>query len=76
MWSSSSLLAEMLAATPVRQHLTGAFAVEIGAGTAVCGLAAAVRGSRVVVTDSSDQALELVMKSAELNGVAERVACR
>ena len=36
--------------------MMGASAVEIGAGTAVCGLTAAVAGgARVVVTDSSEQ---------------------
>ena len=66
-----------MSTTAVCQHLAGASAVEIGAGTAVCGLTAAVAGgARVVVTDSSDQALELVARSAQLNGVAESVACR
>ena len=77
MWSSSSLLAEMLIADGVREHLADASAVEIGAGTAVCALTAAVRGgAKVMVTDSSDHALDLVKSSAGLNGVEASIDCR
>mmetsp|Transcript_68224 Transcript_68224/g.189296 ORF Transcript_68224/g.189296 Transcript_68224/m.189296 type:complete len:103 (+) Transcript_68224:586-894(+) len=77
MWSSSSLLAEILIADGVREHLSDVSAIEIGAGMAVCALTAAVRGgAKIMVTDSSDHALDLVKGSARLNGVADSLSCR
>mmetsp|Transcript_24752 Transcript_24752/g.57183 ORF Transcript_24752/g.57183 Transcript_24752/m.57183 type:complete len:271 (-) Transcript_24752:128-940(-) len=76
MWSSSSLLAEILIADGVREHLSDVSAIEIGAGMAVCALTAAVRGgAKIMVTDSSDHALDLVKGSARLNGVADSLSC-
>jgi predicted nicotinamide N-methyase len=70
-WSTSRVLAELIICPGVANHFASATSIEIGAGTALCGLCAALQGSAVLVTDSSTLALELVRENAELNGLAE-----
>jgi predicted nicotinamide N-methyase len=69
MWSTSRILAEMLSSKDVSSHLLNVNVLEIGAGTAVCGMIAAHHGANVKVTDSSEQSLTLASRSASLNGL-------
>lgn len=71
MWSSSTILAEMLCTPRLAALLPGVRTLEIGAGTAVCGLTAALQGAQVLVTDCSNEAMELARRSAERNGVTQ-----
>lgn len=72
-WSTSRVLSEMMASEPVKVLLSGAHVIEVGAGTALCGLTAALQGAFVTVTDSSDMSLDLVSESAALNEVSSHV---
>merc|ERR1712070_1329822 len=68
-WCTSRILAELLLSRAVHMHLESAAVIELGAGTALCGLCAALKGAKVVVTDSSAMALELALENAALNGL-------
>lgn len=50
-------------------------AIELGCGLGLPGLAAAAAGMSVLETDAEPEALELVRRSAEASGLADRVAC-
>ena len=41
--------------------------IELGAGSALCGLVAAKKGANVVVTDVADEALALAYQNAKGN---------
>jgi predicted nicotinamide N-methyase len=73
-WSTSRILAEMLAGQSSRGHLRGLETIEIGCGSALVGLVCARYGGNVLLTDSSEQALALVEQSAVLNKVEVRCA--
>ena len=74
-WSTSRLLAELILSPCVSPYIKGSSVVEIGAGMALCGLAAALSGGRVLVTDSSNSALELVLQNASLNNLSISQLC-
>eukprot|EP00613_Pedinella_sp_CCMP2098_P019800 CAMPEP_0171691712 /NCGR_PEP_ID=MMETSP0991-20121206/5685_1 /TAXON_ID=483369 /ORGANISM="non described non described, Strain CCMP2098" /LENGTH=329 /DNA_ID=CAMNT_0012279959 /DNA_START=102 /DNA_END=1091 /DNA_ORIENTATION=- len=76
LWSTSRVLSDMLSSKSTSELLTGVKIIEIGAGTALCGMAAAVQGAFVTITDTSDMSIELVSQSAALNGVSSHVDTR
>ncbi|MBI5497805.1 MAG: methyltransferase domain-containing protein [Deltaproteobacteria bacterium] len=69
-WPSARVLAEALLAGP---PLDGVSAVELGCGTGMVGVAAAVRGAQVTLTDLQEGALELARRNAQACGTGARV---
>jgi predicted nicotinamide N-methyase len=65
LWRSGVALANEVAAADLSGHRV----VELGCGLAAPSLAAARAGAAVTATDSDSDALELVDRNAELNGV-------
>lgn len=65
LWRSGVTLAREVAAMP----LAGRKIVELGCGLGAPSLAAAAGGASVLATDGNPDALELVRRSAQLNGV-------
>ena len=65
LWRSGVALARELDGEPLR----GRRVVELGCGLALPSIAAARAGASVLATDASDEALELVARNAEENGV-------
>ena len=62
------LLAEHIAAMP------GATAIEIGTGSGILAIVAALQGAaRVLVVDTNPAAIEAAIANAELNGVGDRI---
>ena len=56
------------------RELTGLRVVELGCGLGLPALAAAMRGAEVLATDWAEEAIELLRRNAERNGVFLRVA--
>jgi predicted nicotinamide N-methyase len=65
LWRSGVALAEELDGA----GLDGLRVVELGCGLGVPSIAAARAGARVLATDESEEALELLRRNARLNGV-------
>jgi predicted nicotinamide N-methyase len=65
LWRSGVALAQELEG----ESLAGLRVVELGCGLGVPSLAAARRGASVLATDADPEALELLERNAELNGV-------
>jgi predicted nicotinamide N-methyase len=66
LWPSGQALARRVAV----RALHGARTLELGCGLGLPSLAAAIAGGRVVATDWSPQAVELLRGNAERNGIA------
>jgi predicted nicotinamide N-methyase len=66
LWPSGVALARRVAARALR----GARVLELGCGLGLPSLAAALAGGRVLATDWSPQAIELLERNAERNGAA------
>jgi predicted nicotinamide N-methyase len=56
------------------RELSGLRVVELGCGLGLPALAAAMRGAEVLATDWAEDAIELLRRNAERNGVFLRVA--
>jgi predicted nicotinamide N-methyase len=69
LWPSGLALARAVAALDLR----GARVLELGAGLGLPSLAAALRGADVLATDWADDAVELLRRNAERNGIVLRV---
>jgi predicted nicotinamide N-methyase len=70
LWRSGVALAEKLDGA----ELDGLRVVELGCGLGVPSIAAARAGARVLATDESEDALELLRRNARLNGVEVETA--
>jgi predicted nicotinamide N-methyase len=70
-WPAAVALGRRLIASDLR----GLRAVELGAGVALAGLAAAHAGADVLVTDYEPAALDFARQNAELNGLRISTAC-
>jgi predicted nicotinamide N-methyase len=70
LWPSGLGLARHVAGL----ELSGRRVVELGCGLGLPSLAAALRGADVLATDWADDAIELLRRNAERNGVTLRVA--
>ena len=70
LWPSGLALAKRLAG----RALHGARTLELGCGLALPSLAAALAGGRVLATDWSPQAIELLRENAERNGAVIETA--
>jgi predicted nicotinamide N-methyase len=70
LWRSGVALAHELAGAP----LAGLRVVELGCGLGAPGIAAARAGAEVLATDESEEALALVTRNAEANGVRVETA--
>ena len=70
LWPSGLALAQAVAALDLR----GARVLELGAGLGLPSLAAALGGADVLATDWADDAVELLRRNAERNGIALRAA--
>jgi predicted nicotinamide N-methyase len=71
LWPSGQALARRVAV----RALHGARTLELGCGLGLPSLAAAIAGGRVVATDWSPQAVELLRGNAARNGIAIDVEC-
>src|SRR5207244_8251986 len=69
LWPSGVALAEHVAAL----DLTDRRVLELGAGLGLPSLAAALRGADVLATDWAEEAIELLHRNAERNGVFIRL---
>lgn len=72
-WEASVMMANLMASM---KPVPGARVLELGAGLAVPGIAAAVYGHEVTVTDYEDEILDFVKVSAAVNGCEDRITCR
>jgi predicted nicotinamide N-methyase len=70
LWPSGLALARHVAARDLR----GLRVLELGCGLALPALAAALRGADVLATDWAEDAIELLRRNAERNGLFLRVA--
>ena len=70
LWPSGVALARHVAT----RELSGQRVVELGCGLGLPALAASMRGAEVLATDWSEDAIELLQRNAERNGVFLRVA--
>jgi predicted nicotinamide N-methyase len=70
LWPSGLALARQVAA----RKLAGLRVLELGCGLGLPSLAAALRGADVLATDWAEDAIELLQRNAERNGVFLRVA--
>ncbi|HEY3577203.1 MAG TPA: methyltransferase domain-containing protein [Gaiellaceae bacterium] len=70
LWPSGLALARHVAG----RELRGLRVLELGCGLGLPALTAALRGADVLATDWADEAIELLRRNAELNGVFLRVA--
>ena len=70
LWPSGLVLARHVAGL----ELAGRRVLELGCGLALPSLAAAMRGAEVLATDWAEDAIELLRRNAERNGVFLRVA--
>jgi predicted nicotinamide N-methyase len=70
LWPSGLALARRVAGL----DLEGRTVLELGCGLGLPALAAALRGAQVLATDWADEAIELLQKNAERNGVFLRAA--
>ncbi|HEU5245278.1 MAG TPA: methyltransferase domain-containing protein [Gaiellaceae bacterium] len=70
LWPSGLALARHVAA----RELRGLRVLELGCGLGLPALAAALRGADVLATDWAEDAIELLQRNAERNGVFLRVA--
>lgn len=68
-WPASMLLAHVAASLPADEETT---VLEIGAGVGICGLVAAARGLRAVITDISPDALLFSRINVLQNGLQDR----
>ncbi|CAE7658182.1 unnamed protein product [Symbiodinium pilosum] len=66
LYDCAALLARRLCEEP---SLLGSKVVELGCGTGCAGLAAAALGAKVVLTDRSERALQVVQRSAKESGL-------
>jgi predicted nicotinamide N-methyase len=66
LWPSAGVLAQALLARP---DLRGLEVLELGCGLGTSGLAAAAGGARVTATDWAPDALDLLRRNAERNGL-------
>src|SRR3954470_8664267 len=71
LWPSGVALARQVAPRALR----GARVVELGCGLGLPSLAVALGGGRVLATDWSAGALDLLRENAERNGAALELAC-
>jgi predicted nicotinamide N-methyase len=71
LWPAALALAEALPA-----DLAGVRVVELGCGLGVPSLVAAARGAEVTATDWAEEAVELLRRNAELNGLRLRAEAR
>ena len=67
-WPASIVLADYMAALPVED---GKKTLEIGAGVGIAGIAAAVFGHDVVISECDPNALEFAGANVHLNGLAD-----
>ena len=72
LWPSGVALARRVAVRSLR----GARVLELGCGLGLPSLAAALAGGRVLATDWSPQAIELLEENAERNGAALETGAR
>jgi predicted nicotinamide N-methyase len=72
-WEASVMMANLMASL---RPVPGARVLELGAGLAVPGIAAAAHGHDVTVTDYEDYILDFVRVSASVNGCGARVTCK
>jgi predicted nicotinamide N-methyase len=70
LWPSGLALARYVAGLDV----AGMKVLELGCGLGLPALAAALRGAAVLATDWADEAIELLQRNAERNGVFLRAA--
>jgi predicted nicotinamide N-methyase len=70
LWPSGVALASHVSGV----ELGGLRVLELGCGLGLPSLAAAVRGAHVLATDWSDDAIELLRRNGERNGVSVRLA--
>jgi predicted nicotinamide N-methyase len=70
LWPSGLALARHVAT----RELAGLRVLELGCGLGLPSLAAALRGGEVLATDWAEDAIELLRKNAERNGLLLRVA--
>jgi predicted nicotinamide N-methyase len=70
LWPSGLALARHVAGL----ELAGSRVLELGCGLGLPSLTAALRGAHVLATDWADDAIELVRRNAERNGISLRVA--
>jgi predicted nicotinamide N-methyase len=70
LWPTAKAMAEYLLQGP---NLDGVAALELGCGTGLVGLAAALRGAHVTLTDLQEGALKLAQLNAETLRVQDRV---
>jgi predicted nicotinamide N-methyase len=70
LWPSGLALARHLAGL----ELGGLRVLELGCGLGLPSLVAALRGAHVLATDWADEAIELLRRNAERNGVSLRLA--
>jgi predicted nicotinamide N-methyase len=70
LWPTARIMAEQLLGGG---RLDGCRALELGCGTGLVGLAAALQGARVTLTDLQEGARMLAQRNAEAWGVAQRV---
>ena len=69
-WEASLVMANLMAAMPVREGLR---VLELGAGLGVAGIVGAATGHHVTITDYEDEIMDFVRVSAEVNGCAANV---
>src|SRR3954449_11477807 len=72
LWRSGVALGRRLADGPV---LDGLRVVELGCGLGVPSLVAASSGAEVLATDGEEEALEMVARNAQENGLSLATAC-
>jgi predicted nicotinamide N-methyase len=70
LWPAATALAEAL------PDVRGLRVVELGCGLGVTALVAAARGADVVATDWAEEAIELLLRNAERNGLGLRAEVR
>ena len=66
-WAGGRSLARFISQNP--DHVTGKTVLDFGCGSAIAGIAAAIAGAEVYVTDLDPNALQAAAANAALNGV-------
>lgn len=79
-WAASQMLADLLLAIEAKggegAPLQDLRTLEMGCGAGLCSIVAALGGASVVATDGVADATELVVQSAAVNAVADRIETR